>query len=246
MKTVFFRFYEELNDFLPVEKRKTRFKHKFIDRTSVKDMIESLGVPHTDVDLILVNGNSVNFSYILNDKDDISVYPVFESFDISNIQHLRAEPLRNPKFILDVHLGTLARYLRMIGFDTKYRNNYSDDEIVEISLRDKRTILTKDKGILKRNNVTHGYWIRNDAPELQLKEVVDRFNLKKQIKAFERCLECNTILEKIDKEKVIPKLPLKVKERQNEFWYCKTCDKIYWPGTHFEKMKKIIGRLFQE
>ncbi len=246
MKTAYFRFYEELNDFLPKEKRKTRFEHKFIDRASVKDMIESLGVPHTEVDLILVNGTSANFSYIVNDSDVISVYPVFESFDISDVQHLRAKPLRNPKFILDVHLGTLARYLRMIGFNTKYRNDYSDDEIVEISLKDKRTILTRDKGILKRSNVTHGYWIRNENPESQLNEVVNRFNLKKQIKEFERCLECNTKLEKIDKEKVIDKLPLKVKMRQNEFWYCKTCDKVYWQGTHFEKMGKIIGRLFQE
>jgi uncharacterized protein with PIN domain len=246
MKTAYFRFYEELNDFLPKEKRKTRFEHKFIDRASVKDMIESLGVPHTEVDLILVNGNSVYFSYAVNDKDDISVYPVFESFDISDLQHLRAEPLRNPKFILDVHLGTLARYLRMIGFDTKYRNDCSDDEIVEISLKDKRTILTRDKGILKRNNVTHGYWIRNENPESQLNEVVNRFNLKKQIREFERCLVCNTKLEKIDKEKVIDKLPFIVKERENEFRYCKTCDKVYWQGTHFEKMKKIIERLFQE
>ncbi len=179
MKTASFRFYEELNDFLPKEKRKSRFEHKFIDQTSVKDMIESLGVPHVEVDLILVNGSSVNFSYIVKDQDDISVYPVFESFDISDVQHLRAIPLRNPKFILDVHLGTLARYLRILGFDAKYENNYSDDEIVNISLKEKKTILTRDKGILKRNNVTHGYWIRTTTPELQLKEVVDRFHLEK-------------------------------------------------------------------
>ena len=246
MKTAYFRFYEELNDFLPEEKRKTRFEHKFIDRTSVKDMIESLGVPHTEVDLILVNGSSVDFSFIVNDQDDISVYPIFESLDISDVQHLRAKPLRNPRFILDVHLGTLARYLRMIGFDSKYKNDFNDDEIVDISLNDKRTILTRNKGILKRNNVTHGYWIRNEDPELQLKEVVGRFDLIKQMHEFERCLECNSKLEKIDKEKIIGRLPLKVKERQNDFWYCKTCDKIYWQGTHFERMKKIIHKLRQE
>ena len=243
MKTASFRFYEELNDFLPKEKRKSRFEHKFIDQTSVKDMIESLGVPHVEVDLILVNGSSVNFSYIVKDQDDISVYPVFESFDISDVQHLRAIPLRNPKFILDVHLGTLARYLRILGFDAKYENNYSDDEIVNISLKEKKTILTRDKGILKRNNVTHGYWIRTTTPELQLKEVVDRFHLKSQIHEFERCLECNSKLEKINKEKIIDRLPLKVRERQNYFWYCGNCDKIYWQGTHYEKMKNIINKL---
>lgn len=246
MKTAYFRFYEELNDFLPEEKRKIRIEHKFIDRASIKDMIEAIGIPHTEIDLILINGDSVDFSYIVNDKDDISVYPVFESFDISDVQHLREKPLRNPKFVLDVHLGTLAKYLRMIGFDTKYENDYSDDEITKISLKDKRTILTRDKGILKRNNVTHGYWIRNEDPESQLKEVVNRLNLKRLIKEFERCLECNTKLEKINKESVIDKLPLKVKKRQSEFWYCRKCDKIYWQGTHFERMKKIIDRLLQE
>jgi uncharacterized protein len=246
MKTAFFRFYEELNDFLPKEKRKSRFEHSFIDRSSVKDMIESLGVPHTEVDLILVNGKSVDFSYIINDRDDISVYPVFESLDISHIQHLRAKPLRNKKFVLDVHLGTLARYLRMIGFDTSYKNNYNDDEIVDVSLKEKRTILTRDKGILKRSAVTHGYWIRNQNPGLQLKEVAERFDLKKQIREFERCLECNSRLVKIDKEKILDRLPLKVRQRQNNFWYCKNCDNIYWRGTHFEKMKEIINKFIIE
>ncbi|MEJ2613360.1 MAG: Mut7-C RNAse domain-containing protein [Ignavibacteriaceae bacterium] len=246
MKTAFFRFYEELNDFLPKEKRKTRFEHNFIDRTSIKDMIESFGVPHTEIDLILVNGNSVKFSYLVKDKDDISVYPVFESLDISNIQHLRAKPLRNKKFILDVHLGTLARYLRMIGFDTMYKNDYNDDEIVDISLNEKRTILTRDKGILKRNAVTHGYWIRNQNPGLQLKEVAERFHLKNQIREFERCLECNARLTKIDKEKIVERLPPKVRQRQNNFWYCKNCDNIYWRGTHFEKMKEIINKFLNE
>ena len=246
MKTAFFRFYEELNDFLSKEKRKTRFEHNFVDRTSIKDMIESLGVPHTEIDLILVNGNSVNFAYLVNDKDDISVYPVFESLDISNIQHLRAKPLRNKKFVLDVHLGTLAKYLRMMGFDTIYKNDYNDEEIIEISSNERRTILTRDRGILKRNVVTHGYWIRDQNPELQLKEVVERFNLKNQIREFERCLECNAKLEKADREKIIERLPLKVRQRQNNFWYCKNCDNIYWRGSHFEKMKEIINRVLIE
>ena len=131
LKKITLRFYEELNDFLPADKRKKRFEHSFIDRTSVKDMIESFGIPHTEIDLILVNGNSVNFSYLVNNGDDISVYPMFESLDITDLQHLRAKPLRKPKFILDVHLGTLAKYMRMLGFDSLYQNNYKDEEIVK-------------------------------------------------------------------------------------------------------------------
>jgi uncharacterized protein with PIN domain len=243
LKKVILRFYEELNDFLPPSKRKRRFEHSFIDRTSVKDMIESLGVPHTEIDLILVNGNSVDFSYLINDGDDISVYPVFESLDITNLQRLRAKPLRKPKFILDVHLGTLSKYMRMLGFDTLYKNNYKDEEIVKISLKEKRAILTKDRGILKRSEVTHGYWIRGSQTSEQLIEVIKRFDLKEQIKEFSRCLKCNSLLKKIPRGQIIDRLPRKVKEYQQEFYYCENCDKIFWKGSHYTRMKGIIEEL---
>jgi uncharacterized protein with PIN domain len=243
LKKITLRFYEELNDFLPSSKRKKRFEHTFIDRTSVKDMIESLGIPHTEVDLIIVNGNSVSFSYLVNDGDDISVYPMFESLDITDLQHLRAKPLRKPKFILDVHLGTLAKYIRMLGFDTLYQNNYKDEEIVRVSLKEKRAILTKDRGILKRSEVTHGYWIRSTKTNEQIVEVINRFDLKNQIKELSRCLLCNTLLRKITKEKVIDRIPRKVKEFQNDFYYCENCDKIFWKGSHYTKMKGIIEKI---
>ena len=242
-KTITLRFYEELNDFLPANRRKKRFEHRFIDRTSVKDLIESLGVPHTEVDLILVNGKSVGFDYLVNDCDDISVYPEFESLDITNLQKLRPKPLRKPKFILDVHLGTLARYMRMIGLDTLYKNEFTDEEIVEISLKERRAILTKDRGILKRSEVTRGYWIRSSKTIEQLKEVLLRFDLKDQIKEFSRCLLCNSILKKIKKEKILDRLPQKVKELQNAFYICPTCDKIFWKGSHFQRMREIIAKL---
>ena len=243
LKKVTLRFYEELNDFLPASKRKRRFEHTFIDRTSVKDMIESLGIPHTEVDLIIVNSASVNFSYLVKDEDDISVYPVFESLDITNLQRLRAQPLRKPKFILDVHLGTLSKYMRMLGLDTLYQNNYKDNEIVKISLMEKRAILTRDRGILKRSEVTHGYWIRNTKIENQLLEVINRFDLKNQIKELSRCLQCNSVLKKIAKERVINRLPKKVKEFQNEFYHCSKCDKIFWKGSHYTKMITNIEKI---
>ena len=243
LKKITLRFYEELNDFLPSSKRKKRFEHSFIDRTSVKDMTESFGVPHTEVDLILVNGNSVDFSYLVNDGDDISVYPMFESLDITDLQHLRAKPLRKPKFILDVHLGTLAKYMRMLGFDTLYQNNYEDEEIVKISLKEKRTILTKGRGILKRSEARHGHWIRSSTTMDQLIEVIKRFDLKEQTKELSRCLLCNSLLKIIAKEKVIGRLPRKIKELQNKFYYCENCDKIFWKGSHYTQMKGIIGKL---
>jgi len=242
LKKATFRFYEELNDFLPSNKRKKRFEHDFIDITSVKDMIESLGVPHTEVDLILVNAFPVKFSYLVNNGDDISVYPVFESLDISSLQQLRPKSLRKQKFILDVHLGTLAKYMRMLGFDALYKNDYKNEEIVKISLKEKRTILTKDRGILKRSGVTHGYWIRNVKVDSQIIEVIKRFDLRDQIKEFSRCLLCNSLLRKTSKMKVIRRLPRKVKEFQKEFYYCKECDKVFWKGSHYIKMKGIIEK----
>jgi uncharacterized protein with PIN domain len=240
MHKIHFRFYEELNDFLPEEKRKVRFTHNYIDRASVKDAIESLGVPHTEVDMILANSNSVGFDYLINDGDDIAVYPLFEAFDISNVQHLRPKPLRNPKFIADVHLGRLTRYLIMMGFDVLYNNNFEDDEIVKFSLEEKRTILTKDRGLLKRNDVTHGYWVRSSKVKAQVVEIIKRFDLKKLIEEFTRCIECNSMLESISKKEVINELPPKVSSSQNSFSVCPSCKKVYWKGTHYQRMLSFI------
>jgi uncharacterized protein with PIN domain len=234
MHKIYFRFYEELNDFLPEEKRKVRFTHNYIDRASVKDVIESLGVPHTEVDMILVNSNSVGFDYLINDYDDISVYPLFEALDISDVQHLRSKPLRKPKFIADVHLGRLSRYLRMMGFDVLYENNFEDDEIVIISLEEKRAILTKDRGILKRSEVTHGYWVRSIKVKEQAIEIIKRFDLKKLIN------ECNSILEPISKQEIIDELPPKVSKSQKSFSICPSCKKLYWKGTHHQRMLSFI------
>jgi len=243
MHKVFFRFYEELNDFLPEDKRKVRFEHSFLNRVSVKDIIESLGIPHIEIDLILVNGKSVDFNYIIQPNDDISVYPVFESLDIKEVQHLRNQPLRIPKFVLDVHLGTLTRYLRMLGFDSSYKNNFTKEELVNISLNEKRTLITKDRNLLKRNEITHGYWIRNDDPVKQAREVIERFDLRNSIKEFSRCMECNSFLLPVDKNEIENKLPPKVKEQQSEFHRCSDCNKIYWKGSHYEKMKKLITKI---
>lgn len=243
MHRIQIRFYEELNDFLPKEKRKKRIEHQYIGRTSVKDLIESLGVTHTEVDLILVNGKSVRFEYLINDGDDISVYPVFESLDISDVQHLRPKPLRKPKFICDVHLGKLAMYLRMMGFDVYYKNDLLDEEIVRISSKERRAILTKDRGILKRNEVTHGYFVRNTKVEKQVKEVIKRFDLWKAIKEFTRCLECNTELIKIAKQKIVGNIPLKVNQSQEEFFKCPGCEKLYWKGTHHQKMLSFVKKI---
>lgn len=246
VKTVYLRFYEELNDFLSNFKKKTRFEHNFIDRTSVKDLIESIGVPHTEVDMIVVNGKSVSFDYIINNKDDISVYPVFESFDISEVQHLRPKPLRNPKFICDVHLGKLAKKLRMLGIDTLYFNVISNFEIVNISVNERRTILTRDSELLKIKAVNHGYYIRNSDPIKQTGEVIKRFHLEKTLEYFSRCLQCNTLLATVNKEIILDRIPQMVKEIRSEYFICENCNKIFWKGTHYYKMIEEINNLLEQ
>lgn len=176
--TVYFRFYEELNDFLTADKRRKEFAHNFRGEPSVKDTIEAIGVPHTEIDLILINEVSVDFQFQLQGNERISVYPVFESMDIAPLVRLRPRPLRESKFIADVHLGTLARKLRLLGFDTLYQNNFDDPEIIDLALAEHRIILTRDKGILKQSRVTHGYWIRQQDPIKQTREVIRRFQLE--------------------------------------------------------------------
>ena len=242
MSKVNFRFYAELNDFLPLNNHQVSFDHEFRGRVSAKHLIESLGVPHLEVDLILVNGRSVDFGYIVEAGDRISVYPVFESIDISSIGSLRPYPLRESKFVLDVHLGQLATYLRLIGFDTLYRNDYQDANLARISLEEKRILLTKDRGLLKHNSITHGYCIRESDPEMQLKEVVRRFDLRRSLAPFSRCLRCNGLIIPVDKATVRHRLEENTRRYFDDFTTCSECGQLYWKGSHFERMERFLER----
>jgi len=244
-RIVVFRFYEELNDFLTKEKKKVPFSYSFKINQTVKDAIEANGIPHTEVDLIVVNSESVNFSYQLNNQDHISVYPVFESIDISPIVKLRPDPLRETKFILDVHLGKLCKYLRMLGFDTYYRNDLEDPEIIDIAFKTHRIILTRDIGILKNGLVTHGYWVRSQDSKLQLKEVIRRFDLQKNIRPFYRCTSCNGRVRKIEKEKIENLLESNTRQFYNEFYQCLSCEKIYWEGSHYKSMRNFVEEIVE-
>jgi len=192
-----FRFYEELGDFLAPARRKRSFLHAFDGTPSVKDRIESLGVPHTEVDLILVDGEPVPFSHRLTGGERVAVYPMFERFELGQANRLRPAPLREPRFVLDVHLGRLASYLRLLGFDTLYRNDYEDDELERISRAEHRILLSRDTGLLKRSTVTHGAFVHTTDPRRQLREVLDRFQLDARIRPFSRCARCNGKVEAV-------------------------------------------------
>lgn len=244
---VSFRFYEELNDFLSPNRRKRDFTIPFRPQNSIKDMIESVGVPHTEVDLILVNGRSVDFSYIVQPDDQISIYPVFESFDISRLTRLRPEPLRRTRFVLDTHLGKLTRYLRLLGFDTLYNNAWQDAELAEIaSAGDKRILLTRDYGLLKRKQVTHGYFVRNDKPNIQVREVLTRFHLHQSVQPFTRCTQCNGLIQAVVKDQVLERLPQRVAEAFDQFSTCEICQRVYWQGSHYDHMRRIIDGLLKQ
>lgn len=243
MRKAFLRFYEELNDFLPPAIRKREFEHSFLGNPSVKDLIESLGVPHTEIDLILVNSVSVGFEYRVMDEDRISVYPVFESMNISEAQHLRPAPLRNPKFAVDEHLGKLAKLLRMVGFDTFYEKRIDDSVLVRTAINELRTLLTRDREILKRKEVTRGYFVRSKNPTEQLSEVIERFDLRNCLEPFTRCLLCNSILIRIQKPEVDAELPESVRKFQKTVNKCTNCGKLYWQGTHYNNMSEIIQKL---
>jgi uncharacterized protein with PIN domain len=243
MSQVHLRFYEELNDFLAPTLRKIEFLHRFDRRASVKDMIESFGVPHTEVELILVNGVSVDFSYIVKDGDRISVYPMFESLDISPLIRLRPEPLRSPRFVLDCHLGRLTRYLRLLGFDCLYRNDYDDEAIAKIASGDHRIVLTRDRALLQRKIITHGYFIRAIEPRQQVKEVLTRFDLYSLVAPFTRCPRCNGHLADVSKRTIVHRLEPLTKKYYDKFRLCQDCEQIYWQGSHHVRAQRLIEEL---
>jgi uncharacterized protein with PIN domain len=238
-----FRFYAELNDHLPPHLRFQTIEKQFFLPASVKDMIESLGIPHTEIDLILVNGESSDFQRLIRHDDRVSVYPVFESMDITPLLRLRPQPLRDPRFVLDVHLGKLAAYLRMMGFDTLYANNTGDDELVRISSSERRVLLTRDRGVLNHSAVTHGYWLRETDSRRQAAEVIRRFDLARNIHPLTRCMRCNGLLVPVSTSAVIGRVPAGVLDRASDFHECASCRQVYWEGSHAHRMRHWIEQL---
>ena len=237
------RFYEELNDFLPEARRKVAFSIPVRGARSVKDAIESTGVPHTEVDLILVDGRSVGFDHLLHGGERVAVYPMFEALDIAPVVRLRPRPLREPRFIVDGHLGRLARNLRLAGFDTLYDPAWDDAAIVQRAAAERRTILTRDKAMLRRSAVDRGYFVRNTAVGPQVAEVVRALQLESLLQPFTRCRECNTPLEDITIEEASARVPPRVAASHQRFKACPGCGRVYWEGSHYARMAAMLAAL---
>jgi hypothetical protein len=240
MVTATFRFYEELNDFLAPARRKQEFTVPCAQAATTKHMIEALGVPHTEVELILVNGESADFSRQLEDGDRVAVYPRFEAMDVTPLLRVREYPLRETRFVADAHLGGLAHMLRMLGFDTLYDNHFHDDAIVAIAEQDGRIVLTRDRELLKRRAVTHGCYVHALKSEAQLREVVERLDLARSARLFTLCLHCNAPLRPVDKARVLERLPLRVQEYYDRFSTCDVCGRVYWEGSHWRNMRRLL------
>jgi len=232
-----FIFHGKLNDFLTPENKYRQLNYTFNDHPSVKDAVEAISVPHFEVGTILINGQTADFNVSLQNNDSIQVFPL----SAADIQSLKAEG--EIRFIADVHLGKLARGLRLLGFDTLYENNYSKKTLVKKASEESRIVLTRDVVLLKHKAIKAGYWLRSQQFEEQLMEVTSHFGLQELFKPFARCTICNGKLIAVSKEDVIDQLLPKTQACFNEFFQCSCCKRIYWKGSHYDKMQQLINKL---
>lgn len=228
MSTAYFLFFGRLNDFLPREQREQTLPIDFRGRQSVKHLAESLGVPHPEIGPLQVNAQAGMLSTITQDGDRVELHPIPDGCPVE------------PRFVLDNHLGRLAAYLRMLGFDCLYQNHFDDEEMAELVQAEDRILLSRDRRLLMRKAVVHGYCLRSLDSLQQLSEVIQRFDLKERIRPFHRCLRCNHPLEPVAKEVVLDRLEPLTKLYFDEFQICPACKQIYWKGSHYERMQSLV------
>ncbi len=209
-------------------------------RRSIKDFVESLGIPHVEIGGLRLNDRQVNFDAILTGGESIQVLAPTEPVDPTRPDELQRPPLPKIRFLCDVHLGKLTRFLRLLGFDTAYRNHHGDDELIEIATGEQRLLLTRDRFLLRRARLIHGYFVRHTQPADQIREVVRRYGLHRFSRPFSRCPMCNGILQSVEKQEVLHRLPPMTANHFNAFYQCRTCSKLYWPGSHFKKLEAWV------
>ncbi len=233
MKVAHFHFDDGLRPLLPRAQRAGDFEYRFSGPQSIKHLIESLGVPHTELGLLQANNHVIGLDYLVRDGDQLQVHLAVPDVN-SSIE---------PRFVLDGHLGRLTAYLRMLGLDCLYRNDYDDRQLARISMAEDRRLLTRDRRLLMHKSIKQGYLLRSLDPRGQLREAVRRYGLEKWIKPFQRCLRCNHPLVPVSKQEVLDRLEPLTKLYFEEFRICRACNQIYWKGSHFDKMQRLISSL---
>ncbi|MCF8104974.1 MAG: Mut7-C ubiquitin/RNAse domain-containing protein [Desulfohalobiaceae bacterium] len=229
-----------LNYFLANDKPSNRIRYPLKRRASVKDLIESLGPPHTEIGEIRANSCQVDFDFIVSGGDVLVVKPNVPPVDPCRSTILRPEPLAALRFVVDVNVGKMAMLMRSLGFDTAYHWTWRDKKIAALAHEESRIVLSKDIGLLKRKKVTWGLFVRAAEPDAQLREVLNFFGLHPPFDLFSRCLRCNSLLRKVDKQAIIHRLEPKTRKYFQEFSICPDCRRIYWAGSHQEKLLRRI------
>ena len=231
-----------LTDFISAkDKEKTSLIINFKLSPSAKDVIEAQGIPHTAIYKLQVNGSKKSLDYHIRAGDTLKVFP-FEMADPGDYVTVYSSP---SAFIANGHVAKLGRDLRLLGLDTLIETNSGDQRIINLSNKERRMILTRDLNLLKNGSARFGYWVRSTDPEMQLKEVLHRFDLRKQMKPFTRCTTCNGLLKEVSLEKIADKVPPKVKEWCSKYKQCNRCGKIYWKGSHYEKLKEKVEQVVE-
>ena len=232
MSLATFRFHSELACFVPRERRGTAFEYGIARAATLKQAIESLGVPHTEVGVVNVNGRPATLARAVRDGDAVEVFPHAPG----------AAPFEAPlAFIADAHLGGLARMLRMLGFDTVYDNGLDDPEIVARSGPERRVVLTRDRELLKRRDVMRGAFVHALKPEAQLREMATRYALARHMRPFSLCLHCNLPLVPADAARVVECAPERIRAHYSIFSQCLGCGRVYWEGSHWERMREVLA-----
>jgi uncharacterized protein with PIN domain/sulfur carrier protein ThiS len=244
MKQVTVRIYGPLNDFLPPRERQSDQHLMFADKTSVKDLIEGLGIPHPEIDLVLVNGESVPFERTVSDTDRVAAFPRFHGIDIRNVTRVRPRPPETIRFVLDGHLGKLARRLRLVGLDTTLPAGASDDQLAQVAEREERVLLTRDRELLKRRIVAYGYCVRETHPDRQLVEVLERFG-PLGLAPFSRCLRCNAEVRDVMKSAVATLVPPQARDLYEHFQKCGGCGRVYWQGSHWKRLARVVDEALE-
>ncbi len=209
-------------------------------RASIKDIVESLGIPHTEIGTIQVGNRTTDFAFLPGPGQRIRVSEITPPFDVTRPSLLRPAPLETIRFVVDVNVGRLAALLRLTGFDVAYGNSLDDSHIAKLAHCENRVVLTKNRALLKRSKIVFGRLVRAMQPENQLIETLQFFGLTGPHNLFSRCLLCNRELKPVAKADILHRLEPKTKKYFNTFKTCPDCNRIYWRGSHCDTMAAML------